>query len=95
MRPLTAINGIILGSCLAISISLAMVLIVFYILGDEYPRIQSEFDTLLDSLAIFSVMTVVSAASFYSLITKHRARFVAQAVMMVGLYATGLYYWPE
>ncbi len=95
MRPLTAINGIILGSCVAISISLAMVLTVFFVLGDEYPRIESEFDTLIDSLAIFSVMTVVSAVSFYSLIKHHPARWVAQAVMIVGLYATGLYYWPE
>ena len=94
MRPLAAINAIILGSCLAISISLTMVLIVFYILGDEYPRIESEFETLSESLAIFSAMTVVSAVSFYSLMKEHPARFAALGVTLLGVYATGLYYWP-
>jgi len=40
MRPLTAIIGILLGSCAAISISLAAVLFVFLVLGDDYPRLR-------------------------------------------------------
>ncbi|MEM6512357.1 MAG: hypothetical protein AAF660_05050 [Pseudomonadota bacterium] len=94
MRPLAAINAIILGSCLAISISLMMVLIVFYVLGDEYPRIDSEFETLSESLAIFTAMTIVSALSFYSLMKEHPARFAALGITLLGIYATGLYYWP-
>ena len=94
MRPLTAVNAVVLGSCVAITTSLAMVLIVFFVLGDEYPRLQQEFGSLSVSLAIFLAMTVVSAASFYSLVIEHKARYLVQLVLLLGLFATGLYYWP-
>lgn len=94
MRPLTAVNLIILGSCFAIAFSLAAVLIVFLILGDEYPRLQSEFDPLQKSLFLFLGMTALSAASFYSLIKNHPKRLLAQAAMWLGLFGTGWYYWP-
>lgn len=94
MRPLTMITGILLGSCLAISVSLAMVLIVFLVLGDEHPRLQHEFRPLLTSMLIFLGMTVISAASFYSLIINHRARVWAQGLMWLGMAATTWYYWP-
>ena len=94
MRPLTALTGFILGSCLAITISLALVLTVFFILGDEYPRLQGEFDSLTSSLAIFFIMTIVSALSFYSLLINHAARYVAQIAMWAGVALTGWYYWP-
>ncbi len=94
MRPLTAVNGLVLGSCLAIAISLAMVLIVFLVLGDDYPRLAGEFGSLTESLAIFTLMTAVSAASFYALVKNHRLRYVAQGVLVFCLVLTGLYYWP-
>ena len=88
------ITGILLGSCLAISISLALVLIVFLVLGDEYPRLQHEFRPLLVSLAIFLGMTIISAGSFYSLLIRHRARWAAQVAMWFGIVATCWYYLP-
>ena len=94
MRPLTAITLILLGSCFAITFSLAAVMLVVLVLGDEYPRLQSEFDPLLASLMLFLTMTLISAASFYTLIKKHRLRAWAQALMWLGLMATGWYYWP-
>ena len=94
MRPLLMITGIVLGTCTAIAISLALVLIVFLLLGDEYPRLQHEFRPLLVILLIFFGMTIVSAGSFYSLATKHRVRWGAQALMWASLFATGWFYWP-
>lgn len=94
MRPLTMITGILLGSCLAISVSLAMVLIVFLVLRDDYPRVQNEFRPLLTTMFIFLGMTIISAGSFYSLIINHRGRFWAQGLMWLGLAATTWYYWP-
>lgn len=94
MRPLTAVTLIILGSCFAITFSLAAVLLVVLILGDEYPRLQNEFEPLLESLLVFVGMTAISAASFYALVKKHPVRFWAQAGMWAGLVATGWYYWP-
>ncbi|MGB5510830.1 MAG: hypothetical protein WBM87_03885 [Woeseiaceae bacterium] len=83
-----------MGSCFSIALSLAAVLVVVLVLGDEYPRLQREFEPLLSSFVLFVFMTAVSAASFYSLIKKHRLRFWAQAAMWLGLLVTGAYYWP-
>jgi len=94
MRPLTAMTGILLGSCAAISISLAAVLFVFLVLGDDYPRLQHEFRPLWHSMLIFLGMTIITAASFYALIKNHRARYWALGGMCLGLAATIGYYWP-
>jgi uncharacterized membrane protein len=94
MHPLTAIIGILLGSCAAITISLAAVLFVFFVLGDDYPRLQHEFRPLWQSMFIFMSMTIISAASFYALVKNHWARHWALGGMYFGLAATVWYYWP-
>ena len=94
MRPLTAVTMIVLGSSFAIAFSLAAVLLVVLILGDEYPRLQREFDPLIRSFVLFTIMTAISAASFYTLIKEHRLWPWAQAAMWSGLCAIGWYYWP-
>lgn len=94
MRPLAVINGVVLGSSLSIAVSLAAVMIVYFLLADEYPRLQAEFRSLLASMLIFTGMTAISGASFYALLTKRRARLVLQLAMWVGLLFTTWYYWP-
>ena len=94
MRPLSAVTLIILGSCFAITFSLTAVIIVVLVLGDEYPRLQREFNPLLQSALLFLGMTLISAASFYSLAKNHRLRYWMQAAMWLGLLGIGFYYWP-
>ena len=94
MRPLTVITGILLGSCLSIALSLALVVIVFLVLGDDYPRLQFEFRALILSMLIFFVMTIISAGSFYTLLTHHRWRHYAQVLLWAGVAATTWYYLP-
>lgn len=94
MRPLTVIVGILLGSCLAISVSLGGVLFVFFVLGDRYPRLQHEFQPLLAAILIFSGMTIISGASFYTLLTGHRLRYRAFVLLLIGLAATIWHYVP-
>jgi len=94
MRPITAVTLIVLGSCFAIMVSLSAVIIVVLVLGDEYPRLQNEFDPLLSSLVIFVVMTIIATASFFALLKNHALRYWAQAAMWGGLLLTGWYYWP-
>ena len=94
MRPLSAVTLIILGSCFAITFSLTAVIIVVLVLGDEYPRLQSEFEPLLSSMFVFLGMTVISAFSFYSLAKNLAWWYWAQACMWGGLIATGYYFWP-
>jgi len=87
------ITGILLGSCLAMTISLAAVLFVFLILGDDYPRLQHEFRPLALSLLIFFGMTIISALSFYTLLINHRTRWFGQLLMWMGVAATSWYYY--
>lgn len=94
MRPLTVITGILLGSSLAITISLAAVMVIFLFLGDEHPRVRDEFGPLVSSVGIFFGMTILCAASFYSLVINHAARYWAQVLMWAGLAATTWYYLP-
>jgi len=94
MRPLTVITGILAGSCVSIAVSLAAVLLVYLILGDQYPRISYEFKPLMASLLVFLVMTAISALSFYTLLINHKAAPLAQLTMWAGLFATAYYYIP-
>lgn len=94
MRPLTVVTGILLGSCLSIAFSLAAVMFVFLILGDDYPRLSHEIRPLSISFAIFTGMTAISALSFYTLLKDHAARWPLQGVMWLALLATGFYFWP-
>jgi len=94
MRPMSVINLIVLGTCFAVTFSLAAVLVVVFVLGDEYPRLARESDALVESLLIFLGMTAISGASFYLLVKSHPARYWLQAAMWLGLAGTGWYYWP-
>lgn len=94
MRPLTVVTLIILGSSFAIMVSLAAVIVIVMILGDEYPRLQREFEPLLASLAVFVGMTAISGGSFYGFVKNHPARYLGHAAMWVGVLLTGWYYWP-
>ena len=94
MRPLSVVTLIILGSSFAITFSLSAVIIVVLVLGDEYPRLQREFEPLLASLALFLGMTTIAAASFYTLLKNHAARYWLNAAMWLALYGVGYYYWP-
>lgn len=94
MRPLSVVTLIVLGSSFAITFSLAAVLLVVLLLGTDHPRLAGEFQPLLRSLALFLGMTVVAAASFYSLLRQLAARFWLQGAMWLSLVGIGYYYWP-
>ncbi len=94
MRPLTVITGFVLGTCVSITFSLVAVLIMFLVLQGEHPRLTAEFEAMLASLGLFSVMTVISALSFYGQLIRHKWRAVGQVFMWAGVVLVGVYYWP-
>jgi hypothetical protein len=93
MRPLTVVTGFVLGSCFAITVSLAMAAIVVIVVGIDHPRLKNEFPALIESIAIFACLTAAAGASFYTMLKRHAARFVAQAALLLGIALTALYYW--
>ena len=94
MHPLTVVTGILLGSCLSIMVSLAAVMLIYLILGDEYPRLALEFSALVESTLIFLALTALSGLSFYSLLKRLGSRWWLQFTMWAALAATAYYYWP-
>lgn len=95
MQPLTVITGILLGTAASISAGLAVVLLIYFILAGEHPRLAAEFRPLVTSTAIFVTMTAVCAASFIGLVRNRRWRWAAQACMWAGVAGVVLYYLPE
>lgn len=94
MRPLMVINGVLLGTCLSIFMSLLLVLIVFLVIGQDHPRIQDEIRPLIHSMLIFFGMTTISGGSFYTIAVNHRLRWWSQGLLVLGLAACVAYYWP-
>lgn len=95
MQPLTVITGILLGTSASIGAGLAVVLLLFFILADEHPRLAAEFAPLLTSTGIFVGMTAICAASFIGLVRNRRWKWAAQGLMWSGLLLVVLYYLPE
>ena len=94
MRPLTMIAGILLGSALAISIGLGVVVLLFLLLGDSYPQLASEWPALVRAAVIFSVLTGICAIGFFGQVKNSRWRHAAFVVELIAVAAIGVYYWP-
>ena len=95
MKPLTIITGVVLGSAAAITLGLAVVMLIFVLNGLDQPRIRDEFSPLTGSVGLFALLTAISAASFVGLLQDRRWRWWAQASMWLTLLAIGAYYWPS
>ena len=94
MQPLAIITGILLGTSAAIAIGLSVVLMLFFILADDHPRLASEFGALATSTFIFVLLTTLCATSFFATVRNTSWRLIAQACMWVGLTSVVLYYLP-
>jgi len=94
MQPITVITGILLGSSAAIASGLAVVLFIFWLLADDYPRLNAEMPNLLSSSVIFVALTALCAISFIGLVKERAWRWPAQLAMWAALSGVGWYYWP-
>jgi Na+-driven multidrug efflux pump len=95
LRPLTIINGILLGSAASIAAGLSVVLLLFFLLIDEHPRLAEEYPSLVVSTLIFLGLTAVCAFSFVGLLKQWRSRWLGQALMWLGLVLVVAYYLPD
>jgi hypothetical protein len=94
MKPSVVLLGFVLGSAAAITFALLGVLIVFALLGSEYPRLATEFPTLVSSLGMFAALTAAAGLSFYGHLRERGWRLAATGALFVGLALIGWYHWP-
>lgn len=95
MKPSVILLGLVLGTAGAILFSLVGVAVIFLVLGDEYPRLEAEADSLLVNLGFFALLTLFAALSFYSVLKARPWRAAALVPMIVTLLVIGWYYWPD
>jgi len=95
MQPLTVILGILFGTLFAIAFGLAVVMLIFWLLQGEHPRLAAEIPELLRAVAMFTVLAVLSAVSFLSSLRRNKWRHGVLLLLLGATYLVGLYYWPE
>ena len=93
MRPLTALTGIVLGSCVATTFGLGATLVVFPFLTGEHPQFQSELPMLALYVAIFASLTVLAGISFVGLARQRPWRLWAQVALWAALVGLAALYW--
>lgn len=95
MLPLTFINGVLFASAAAIALGLAVVSLLFFILGTDHPRLEGEWRTLLLTTSYFLVLTAMCGVSFIGALKQRPWRLAAQAAMWVMLGLLAWYHWPR
>lgn len=94
MKPLAVLNGIVLGSCFAISLGLFVVLFL-YALNADYDYIREDIPALLAHALSFSAATLVSAVGFWGVLRERWWQWYAQAALLAALALLVYRYWPE
>jgi hypothetical protein len=94
MRPMAVLVGIIMGSAVAMSVSLTMSAIVFLLLPEYSARLTPERLPLLKGLLWSWSLAVVGGASFVGELKHWRWRYGAEAALAAMLVALGFIYWP-
>jgi hypothetical protein len=94
MRPMAVLIGIIMGSAVAMTVSLTMSAIVFFLLPEYSVRLTPERLPLLKGLAWSYSLAAVGGASFVGELRHRRWRYGTEIVLAGMLIALGFIYWP-
>jgi hypothetical protein len=94
MRPMAVLIGIITGSAVALTVSLTMSAIVFFLLPEYSVRLAPERWPLLKGLLWSWSLAAVGGASFVGELKDWRWRYAAQIVLAGMLVALVIIYWP-
>jgi hypothetical protein len=94
MRPMAVLVGIIMGSAVAMSVSLTMSAIVFLLLPEYSVRLAPERLPLLKGLLWSWSLAAVGGASFIGELKHWRWRYGAEVALAAMLVVLGILYWP-
>lgn len=94
MKPLTVLLAIVLGSALALAISLTMTGVVFMLLPEYAARLQGEKLPLLKALAWSWSLALVAGGSVIGELRGRPWRRPLQLLLLSLLAALAWRYWP-
>lgn len=94
MRPSAVLVGIVLGSSVGITVSLAVVLFLYLLLGGDNPEMRRETPALIRHTVIFLGFTAIAAAAFYGTLLRRRWQWPVVAAMLAAIAGLTGYYWP-
>jgi hypothetical protein len=94
VKPLTVLLGIVLGSAVALAVSLAMTGVVFVLLPEYAARLQGEKLPLLKALAWSWSIVAVAGTSFIGELRGRAWRWPAQLLLLLLLAMLAWRFWP-
>ena len=94
MRPMAVLIGIIMGSAVAMTVSLTMSAIVFFLLLEYSVRLAPERLPLLRGLMWSWSLAAVASASFIGELRERRWRYGIEVLLAAMLTALTIIYWP-
>ncbi len=94
MRPMAVLIAIIMGSAIALTVSLTMSAIVFMLLPEYSARLASERLPLMRALLWGWSLASVAGVSFVGELRGWRWRYATQVLLAAMLVTLGWVYWP-
>lgn len=94
MRPMAVLIGIIMGSAVALTVSLSMSAVVFALLPEYSARLAPERLPLLRGLLWSWSLAAVAVTCFVGELRQRRWRYPTELVLAAMLTALGIIYWP-
>ncbi len=94
MRPMAVLVGIIMGSAIALTVSLTMSAVVFALLPEYSARLASERLPLLKALIWGWSLAAVAGTSFIGELRGRSWRYGFQALLAAMLVTLVWMYWP-
>jgi hypothetical protein len=95
MRPLSVLIGIVMGSTVSMTVSLALTWIVFLFLPEHADRIDPERAPLLRALGLSALLSAAAVLSFYGELRSRPWRRPAHAGLVMLLALATWVYWPD
>lgn len=94
MRPLTVLIGILLGTSVSITFSVAGVSLISSLLSGTHPELAGDVPSLVTLLVMSAFLTAATAASFVGELRRRSWRFRAHAATVAVLGFMIYWYWP-
>jgi uncharacterized BrkB/YihY/UPF0761 family membrane protein len=95
MRPLAALNGILLGSVVAIAIGAAVTLLIVGLLSADHPRLDAEWRPLLKVTLLFALASVAFAFAMLGHLRERPWRWLAQGAAVTAFTLLVAAFWPS